>query len=298
MWPLLTKFSDLVKLEHTVFALPFAFMGCLMGADGHPTLHQWLWITAAMVGARTAGMTLNRLIDRAYDARNPRTQDRAIPAGRVTPTAARCIAAGSVALLVLAASQLNPLALALSPLAVGLLVLYSYLKRYTPYAHFGLGLVLACAPVGGWIGVRGSLDLTPCLLAAAVLVWVSGFDILYACLDVDFDRAEGLHSVPARWGVARALLAARLLHVASVALLLTAGATAGLGSAYFAGVGVVTVLLGYEHTLVAEHDLTKMDQAFFTMNGWVSVTLLAFTYLSYRLAAHDALLIRDLLGPT
>lgn len=289
MWALLKTFSDLVKLEHTVFALPFAFVGCLMAADGRPTLHQWLWITGAMGGARTAGMTLNRLIDHAYDARNPRTRDRAIPAGRVSPTTARFIAVGAVALLVLAAAQLNPLALALSPLAVGLLVLYSYLKRYTPFAHFGLGLVLACAPVGGWIGVRGSLDGTPCLLAAAVLMWVSGFDILYACLDVDFDRAEGLHSVPARWGVGRALSAARLLHVVAVALLAAAGATAGVGSTYFAGVGVVAVLLGYEHTLVSENDLAKMDQAFFTMNGWVSMTLLFFTWLSYRLAALAAL---------
>lgn len=299
MWRLLTKFGDLVKFEHTVFALPFAFMGCLMGANGQPTTHQWLWITAAMVAARTAGMTLNRLVDHAYDARNPRTRDRAIPAGRVSVGAARGIAAGSVALLVLAASRLNPLALALSPLAVGLLVLYSYLKRFTPFAHFGLGLVLACAPAGGWIGVRGTLEVAPCLLAAAVLLWVAGFDILYACLDVDFDRTEGLHSVPARWGVARALFAARLLHVITIALLAAVGALTAVGSAYFAGVGVVTVLLGYEHSLVSEHDLTKMDQAFFTMNGWVSVTLLSFTWLSYRPPALSALLTtHGLLGPT
>lgn len=284
MWPLLRKFGDLVKFEHTVFALPFAYMGCLMAAGGHPTLHQWAWTTIAMVGARTAGMTFNRLIDAAIDARNPRTRDRALPAGRVSVGAARLIAVASVGVLITAARMLTPLALALSPLAVGLLVLYSYLKRYTPLAHFGLGLVLACAPVGGWIGVRGTLDLAPCLLAAAVVLWVAGFDILYGCLDIDFDRTEGLHSVPARWGVATALTLARALHAATIALLAVVGLVLGLAPPWYAGVGVVTVLLGYEHSLVTESDLSKMDQAFFTMNGWVSVTLLVFTWLSYRLA--------------
>lgn len=284
MWPLLQRFGDLVKFEHTVFALPFAYVGCLLAADGRPSVQQWLWITVAMVGARTAGMTLNRLIDHEYDARNPRTRDRALPAGRVSPTAARCLALVSMSMLVLAAWQLNPLALALSPVAVGLLLLYSYLKRFTPFAHFGLGMVLACAPAGGWIGVRGSLDVAPCLIAAAVLMWVAGFDILYACLDIDFDRTAGLHSIPARWGVGGALRLARLLHLGTLALLALTGAVLGLPSAWFAGVGVVTVLLGYEHSLVSEHDLSRMDQAFFTMNGWVSVTLLVFTWLSYRLA--------------
>ena len=285
MWRPLQRFGDLVKFEHTVFALPFAYVGSLMGADGHPTAAQWMWITLAMVGARTAGMTLNRLIDRTFDARNPRTRDRAIPAGRVSASAARLIAIAACALLVVAAARLNALALALTPVALMLLVAYSYLKRFTAFAHFGLGLVLACAPAGGWIAVRGSLGLAPCLVSAAVLLWVAGFDILYACLDVDFDRTEKLHSVPARWGIGRAMTLARALHVAAVALLAAAGAVLGLSPLYFGGVSVVTVLLGYEHSLVSPDDLSKMDQAFFTMNGWVSVTLFTFTWLSYRLSS-------------
>lgn len=276
-------FAELVKFEHTVFALPFAYVGCLMGADGHPSTRQWLWVTVAMVAARTAGMTINRLADREIDARNPRTRDRSIPAGRVSPRAACTLAVVSAAVLVFAASCLNPLALALSPVALLLLLAYSYLKRVTPFSHLGLGLVLACAPAGGWIAVRGTLDLAPCLVAAAVLLWVAGFDILYACLDVDFDRSEGLHSVPARWGIPAALAVSRVMHAATVLLLAIAGGRLGLGPFYFTGIGVVAVLLAYEHTLVSPRDLSRMDQAFFAMNGWVSVTLLAFTWLSYRL---------------
>jgi 4-hydroxybenzoate polyprenyltransferase len=287
MWRSFKLFGDLVKFEHTVFALPFAYVGCLMAADGRPSAAQWLWVTLAMVGARTAGMTFNRLIDRHIDARNPRTRDRAIPAGRISPRLALGLAIASLALLLEAAAHLSPLALALSPLAVALLVGYSYLKRFTPYAHLGLGLVLACAPAGGWVAIRGTLDLAPCLVAAAVVLWVAGFDVLYACLDVDFDRVEGLHSIPARFGVGRALSLARLMHLGAVVLLGAAGLTLGLGPVYFAGIGVAAVLLGWEHTLVRPDDLTKMDQAFFTMNGWVSVSLLAFTWLSYRLSTVD-----------
>lgn len=284
MWNRLRSFIDLVKFEHTVFALPFAYVGCLMGAHGHPTAVQVWWVTVAMVGARTAGMTLNRLVDRFIDARNPRTRDRALPAGRFSPWTARFIAAVSMAMLILAASRLNPLALRMSPFAIGLLLLYSYLKRITALSHFGLGLVLACAPAGGWIAVRGTLDAVPCLVAAAVMLWVAGFDVLYACLDVDFDRAEGLYSIPVRYGIERALSLARLMHVGTVLLLTVAGMALGLGAPYFTGMGVVAVLLGYEHTLVSPRDLSRMDQAFFTMNGWVSVTLLAFTWLSYNIS--------------
>jgi len=275
--------GDLVKFEHTIFALPFAYVGCLMAADGRPTAHQMVWIAAAMVGARTAGMGLNRLVDRHLDARNPRTRDRAIPAGRVSVPAAWAIVAASLVLLVTAAARLNSLALALSPLAVGLLGAYSYLKRVTWMAHLGIGLVLACAPAGGWIGVRGTLDLPPVLLALAVLFWVAGFDVLYGCLDVDFDRREGLHSIPQKFGVPAALGLARVFHVASFGLLVGTGLALDLGGWYFTGVGVAGALLWYEHTLVAPDDLSKMDQAFFTMNGWVSVTLLAFTWLDYAL---------------
>lgn len=274
-------FADLVKFEHTIFALPFAYVGCLLGADGHPTWAQLFWVTVAMVGARTAGMTLNRLIDRDYDARNPRTRDRAIPAGRVSPGAAKAIMIVSLALLYVAAARLSPLAQMLCPLAVGLLLLYSYLKRFTWLCHMGIGLVLACAPVGGWVGVRGTLEATPLCLAAAVLLWVAGFDILYACLDVDFDCKEGLYSIPARFGVARSLWCARLFHVGSVLALAAAGRLLELSGVYFLGVGVVAALLVYEHQLVKSDDLSRLDAAFFTMNGWVSVTLFAFTWLEY-----------------
>ncbi len=283
-------FSDLVKLEHTIFALPFAYIGCLMAADGHASLVSWGWVTLAMVAARTAGMTLNRLIDRNIDARNPRTRDRALPAGRVSVGPARWVALASLALLFYSAWHCNPLALALSPIAVGLLVAYSYLKRFTSYAHFGIGLVLACAPVGGWVAVRGELGAVPLCLGAGVLAWVAGFDVLYACLDVDFDRTEGLHSIPARRGTAYAFRLARLLHVGSILAIAVAGHLLGLGPVYFVGVGVAGALLVYEHSLVTPHDLSRMDQAFFTMNGWVSVTLLVFTWLSYRMAGTGALL--------
>lgn len=278
-------FADLVKFEHTIFALPFAYIGCLLGADGHPTWPQLFWVTAAMVGARTAGMTLNRLIDRSYDGRNPRTRDRAIPAGRVSPTLARAIVVASLLLLLVAAARLSPLALMLSPLAVALLLLYSYLKRFTWLCHVGIGLVLACAPVGGWVGVRGTLETAPLCVAAAVLLWVAGFDILYACLDVDFDCREGLHSIPARFGVARSLLLARAFHVVSVLALAAAGRSLELSGVYFVGVGIVAALLVYEHRLVQHDDLSRLDAAFFTMNGWVSVTLFAFTWLEYLFGA-------------
>lgn len=282
---LLRLIADLVKFEHTVFALPFAFVGCLMGADGRPSAGQLGWVTVAMVGARTAGMALNRLFDRDYDARNPRTRERALPAGRVSVATAWWIVAGSLLLLVLSAYRLNPLALALSPVAVLLLASYSLLKRITWMAHLGLGLVLACAPAGGWIAVRGTLELPPLLLAGAVMLWVAGFDILYACLDVEFDVLEGLYSVPQRFGIRGALVLARGFHVGTLTLLFIVGYLLDMAAPYFIGVGLVASLLWYEHSLVSVDDLSNMDQAFFTMNGWVSLTLLIFTWLSYRLTA-------------
>lgn len=279
-------FIDLVKFEHTVFALPFAYTGCLMAAGGAPEARTVGWILCAMVGARTAGMALNRIIDREIDARNPRTKDRTLPAGRMSTPAAVAIAMAALALLVLASWHLNPLALALSPVAVALLVAYSFLKRFTWLAHAGLGMVLACAPIGGWIAVRGTVDAAPLILGGAVLLWCAGFDVLYACLDVDFDRREGLHSIPQRFGIPAALHLARGLHGATVLLLAACGFAVGMGSWYFAGVGVVTALLMHEHRLVSPDDLSRMDAAFFTMNGWVSVTLLAFTWLDFLLGGH------------
>jgi 4-hydroxybenzoate polyprenyltransferase len=281
----LRTFSDLVKFEHTIFALPFAFVGCLMAGDGHMPPNTAWWVLVAMVGARTAGMTLNRLVDRSIDARNPRTSDRAIPAGRVSVSTSWAIVTASLVALWTAAAHLDPLCLRLAPVAVGLLGLYSFLKRYTPLAHLGLGLVLACAPIGGWIAVSGQITLPALMLGLAVCLWVAGFDVLYACLDHDFDVREGLYSIPSRFGLSRALQVARALHLATVALLFVLGSTLALGTLYYVGVGVVALLLYHENHLVEPHDLSAMDQAFFTMNGWVSVSLLVFTWLDI-LARH------------
>lgn len=276
-------FFELVKFEHTIFALPFAYMGALLAGRGEVTLWEWFWITMAMVGARTAGMSLNRLVDRDIDARNPRTRERTLPRGAMSAASVRWLILGSIALLELAAFQLQPICVWLSPLAVALLAIYSYLKRYTPYAHAGVGLVLACAPVGAWTAVRGTLDWPVLLLGAAVLCWVAGFDILYACQDIDFDRREGLHSIPQALGAARALTIARRLHVATFALLVAMAVVLHLGPWFYGGVGVIGALLVYEHGLVSERDLSRINQAFFNVNGYISVTLYLATLAHYRL---------------
>lgn len=273
----LRLFADLVKFEHTIFALPFAYVGALLAARGLPTASQWLWITLAMVGARTAGMALNRLIDQDIDAKNPRTMDRVLPKGLMGRSTAWVIAIASLGLLLGAAGQLNPLCLMLSPIAAALLFFYSYTKRFTWLSHLFLGLVQYCAPVGGWVGVTGRLDPPALLLGLAPLLWIGGFDILYACQDVVFDQQEGLHSIPAAFGIPRALLIARGAHLGAVLVLAALGFWLHLPWLYLAGVGVVACLLVYEHTLVTPNDLSRLNAAFFTVNGWVSVTFLAFT---------------------
>ena len=273
------RFVSLVRLEQTVFALPFAWVGLLLAAGGWPEARTLGWVTAAMVGARTGGMALNRLIDREIDASNPRTRDRDLPAGRVRVGPVRLLAAGSLALLVLAAGQLNPLCLALSPLAVLLLVVYSYLKRVTWACHLGLGLVQACAPIGWWLAVSGRFELAPLLLGLAILLWVGGFDVLYACQDLEHDRAVGLHSLPARLGGAGAFAVARGAHAGALISLGLVGTVLGLGSPWFAGVGLVGVLLVWEHSLLAPDDLSRMQQAFFVCNAMVSGVLLAAALL-------------------
>lgn len=277
------RFVDLVRLEQTVFALPFAWSGMILAGGGWPDPRVWLAVTAAMVGARTAGMALNRLIDRDIDRDNPRTADRPVPAGRVSVAAVRGLALGSLALLVASAAALNPLCLALSPVAVGLLVAYSYLKRITWACHLGLGLVQACAPIGGWLAVSGRFEAAPLMLGGAILLWVAGFDILYACQDLDHDRRVGLHSIPARLGAARAFLVARGLHLGAVALLGQVGALLGLAWPYPLGVALVAVVLVWEHSLLAPDDLSKMQQAFFVCNALVSVILLASVLLAVHL---------------
>ncbi len=269
------RFVGLVRLEQTVFALPFAWIGMLLAEGALPDWRVAFWVTMAMVGARTAGMALNRLIDREIDARNPRTCQRDLPAGRVSVRGVRLLAAFSLGLLVLSAGFLNPLCLALSPVAVGLLLLYSYLKRLTWACHVGLGLVQACAPIGGWLAVSGRFELPALLLGLGILLWVGGFDILYACQDLEHDRAVGLHSLPARLGARRAFTVARGFHAGSLGTLAMAGSLLGLGWPWALSLGMVGVLLVWEHSLLSPEDLSRMQQAFFTCNAGISLTLLA-----------------------
>ncbi len=275
---------DMIKFEHTLFALPFAFMGMLLAAGGWPPWRTVGWIVAAMVGARSAAMGWNRLVDRRIDAANPRTAGRALPAGRVTPAFVAGFVAASAALLVVAAWQLNPLALALSPVALAVLLLYSYTKRFTWASHLVLGLSLAGAPLGAWIAVRGDVAAPPLALGGAVLLWVAGFDILYALQDVDFDRGAGLFSVPARFGVRAALWLSALLHAAMLLLLAwlpslyhpAAGAN-GLGAAYWVGWAGCLALISYQHAVVRPGDLSRLDGAFFQANGALAVWLFGAT---------------------
>lgn len=274
-------FLETIKFPHTVFALPFAFTGAVLAAQGLPSLYQGFWILTAMVGARTAAMGLNRLIDAEIDAANPRTSNRAIPAGLLTKKGVAVCVAAALALLLVSAWMLNPLCLYLSPLAVLLLVMYSYCKRFTSLSHLVLGLCLAAAPLGAWIAVRGSVGLPALLLGVAVVFWVAGFDILYALQDLDFDRSAGLHSIPARLGVRGALLSARLCHGITVGMLFWVHVAAGLGAAYLAGVILAALLLAYEHWLVRDGDLARLDAAFFTVNGYISIAVFVFTAVDF-----------------
>lgn len=270
-------FLEMIKFSHTIFALPFALTGAVLAARGLPTLSQGVWIVLAMVGARTAAMGLNRLIDAEIDARNPRTSGRAIPAGLLGKGTVAAWVAAATALLLYSASRLNPLCLQLSPVALFFLVLYSYCKRFTSLAHLVLGLCLGAAPVGAWIAVTGRVELPALLLGAAVLFWVAGFDILYALQDLEFDRTSGLHSIPVRLGVRGSLVAARLFHLAMLALLLLLLFAARLGGIYLAGLLIAFAMLFHEHRLLRDGDLSKLDMAFFNMNGYISVTLFIFT---------------------
>ena len=268
---------DLIKFEHTVFALPFALMSAFVAAGGVPAAGALLWILAAMVGARSSAMGFNRLVDIELDRRNPRTADRALPTGRLSAKEAWLLVIAAAALFFWSAAMLNRLALMLSPLALAIVWGYSYTKRYTVWSHLLLGLCLGIAPVGAWIGVRAALDWPPMLLAAAVALWTAGFDIIYACQDLDFDRREGLFALPARWGIARSLRASSALHAAMMGLLLWWGLSVEMGSVYFAGLGLIALILVYEHSLVRPTDLRRVNAAFFTANGVVSIGLLLFT---------------------
>ena len=272
-------FLEMIKFSHTVFALPFAFTGALLAARGLPTASQVGWIVCAMVGARSAAMGLNRVIDAEIDGKNPRTSSRAIPAGLLSRAAVLVFIALSVALMLFAARMLNPLCLYLSPLALGFILLYSYCKRFTALAHVVLGICLAGAPLGAWIAVRGAAEPSAFLLGFAVLFWVAGFDILYALQDLDFDRESGLHSIPAALGVTGSLWVARFFHLAACGFLGVLYLTMHLGPYYLAGLAAACGMLLYEHWLLRGGDLSKLDAAFFGMNGYISVTLCLATLL-------------------
>jgi 4-hydroxybenzoate polyprenyltransferase len=270
-------FLEMIKFSHTVFALPFALTGALLAAGGLPTGRQILWIILAMAGARTAAMGLNRLIDAEIDAKNPRTASRAIPAGLIGKGVTLAFIVAATGLMLLAAGMLNPLCLKLAPVALFFLVLYSYCKRFTSLAHVVLGICLGAAPIGAWVAIRGSIDAPALILGGVVLFWVAGFDILYALQDLEFDRRAGLHSIPVVLGVNGSLWAARLFHVVMLALLLWLFATLGLGGFFMAGIGAAAAMLLYEHWLLRNGDLAKLDAAFFNMNGYISVAILLFT---------------------
>jgi 4-hydroxybenzoate polyprenyltransferase len=267
---------EMIKWEHSVFALPFALCGAMLAAGGVPPVRQLLWIIVAMVAARSAAMSFNRLADASIDAANPRTRTRALPAGALTQNFVRNFVALSSGIFIFAAWELNRLAFLLSPLALAILLLYSYTKRWTRWSHLALGFALGVAPAAAWIAVRGSLDPRILLLTAAVTFWVAGFDVLYACQDLDFDRQAGLHSIPRYLGVGNALWMARLFHL--VMLLLLAALVFAFGLGKFALVGLVAVflLLAYEHSLVSKDDLSKLNAAFFTMNGIIAVVFWVF----------------------
>jgi len=270
---------EMIKIEHTLFALPFALMGALLAARGLPQWSTLGWILVAMVGARSAAMAFNRLVDRDIDARNPRTAARALPAGLVSvPFVAGFTVAASL-LLVLAAWQLNPLALTLSPVALGVVFFYSFTKRFTAWSHAFLGLALAVAPVGAWVAVRGDVGWPALWLGAAVVCWLVGFDTIYALQDVEFDRTAGLHSLPARFGPTRALWIGRAFHALMIVCLVMVGVTAGLGGWYFAGVTLAALLIAAEHFLVRPDDLRRLNVAFFNVNSAVSAGLFLFTAL-------------------
>jgi 4-hydroxybenzoate polyprenyltransferase len=267
---------EMIKWEHSVFALPFALCGAMLAAGGIPTAAQIGWIVLCMVSARSAAMAFNRVADAQIDAANPRTATRAIPAGTLSLKFAGVFVLASCAVFVMATAQLNRLTLYLSPVVLAIVLLYSYTKRFTRWSHLVLGFALGIAPAGAWIAVRGSLDPRILVLTAAVTFWVGGFDVLYACQDVEFDRAYGLNSIPQALGIRRALNLSRAMHVIMLALLAVLVLLFGLGKLTIAGVVAVALLLAYEHSLVSARDLSKLNAAFFTMNGVISLVFFAF----------------------
>lgn len=274
---------QMIKWEHTVFALPFALLSLLVAADGRPAWSTLGWVLVAMVGARSTAMAFNRLVDHRIDAANPRTAMRELPSGALRRAPVIVFTLATAALFVFAAAMLNPLCLALSPVALVIVWFYSLTKRFTALSHFFLGLALGVAPIGAWLAVRGGFDAFPLVLAGAVMLWVAGFDILYACQDLDFDRGVGLHSVPAAVGHRAARWVARAVHLGAIAAWVVAFRLAGFEQVALAGVALVAALLLYEHWLVRGGDLRRIDRAFFEVNSWVGMVLLAFALVDLYL---------------
>ncbi len=266
----------LVKFEHTIFALPFAYVGAFLAVGGVPSAHDLIWITVAMIGARSLAMALNRLIDARIDAANPRTAARELPSGALTGPAVIVFCLVSLAVYLFAVWQLNPFVRPLSPIPVAAFVVYPYLKRFTWLCHFWLGAIDGLAPVGAWAAIKGDLPWQAWALGAGVATWVTGFDLFYALFDVDVDREQGLHSWATRFGESGAFAAARVLHLATIVFLTAAGIGLDVGLLYWIGVGIVAALLVYEHTLVRPGDLRRLDAAFFTMNGVISLAFFVF----------------------
>ena len=279
----LRTFLDMIRFEHTIFALPFAYLGMVLAWETWDNANWWdfFWITVAMASARTAAMSLNRYIDRYIDVGNPRTAGRPLQTGTIDARSVLIYSIVSLAIMLLAAWMLNPLAFFLSPVALFFLVGYSYTKRFTWLCHYVLGFTDGLAPVGAWVGVRGSLftaaDLPAWLLLGVVTFWIGGFDVIYACQDVDFDRRTGLHSIPARFGIRKGLQVAAASHVLTILLMVALGLWSGLGWPYWIGVSIMGGLLLYEHSLVRTDDLSKLGVAFFNVNGYISVTIFLAT---------------------
>jgi 4-hydroxybenzoate polyprenyltransferase len=273
------RFASLVKIEHTLFALPFAYVGAFLAVDGVPSAHDLVWITVAMVGARTLAMGLNRLIDAGIDARNPRTASRELPRGLLRPWHVVALCLVALAVFLVAVWQLDPVVRWLWPIPVAGFVIYPYLKRFTWICHLWLGAVDGLAPMGAWVAITGKLPWQAWVLGLAVATWVAGFDLFYSLFDIEIDRAQGLHSVSTEFGVRGAFLGARILHAATVACLVAVGLGLSVGVAYWLGVACVAGLLGYEHWLVRPNDLRRLDMAFFTMNGVISVAFFAFVLI-------------------
>jgi 4-hydroxybenzoate polyprenyltransferase len=277
--PVPRRLASLVRIEHTVFALPFAYVGAFLAVDGWPGLASVFWVTVAMVGARTLAMALNRLVDAELDARNPRTATRELPSGALTRVQVLGLSAAALAVFLVAISQLDPIVRLLWPIPVAMFVVYPYLKRFTWLCHFWLGACLALAPIGAWLAVSGTAPWEAWAIGGAVLLWVAGFDLFYSLFDLEHDRDEGLHSWAVRFGERGVFRGARALHVGAVALLVAAGVGLDVGVLYWLGVVATAGLLAYEHSIVRPGDLHRLDAAFFTLNGVISVVFFAFVAL-------------------